>query len=179
MRQALNGWKQTVQKIGKGTGKNAPQLKAEAKRLMAECQRAVPAWIMTVNKALDSLDPKQNRFDIIIIDEASQSDLSSMAILYMAKKIIVVGDDKQVSPMAVGIPVDQIKNLADEYLKGIMHISHLFDAKTSIYDIAATTFQPLMLTEHFRCVPEIINSANLQSCGCRLAIFVNEQNNKI
>ena len=23
------------------------------------------------------------------------------------------------------------------------------------------------------------NSANLQSCGCRLAIFVNEQNNKI
>ena len=160
MRQALNGWKQTVQKIGKGTGKNAPQLKAEAKRLMAECQRAVPAWIMTVNKALDSLDPKQNRFDIIIIDEASQSDLSSMAILYMAKKIIVVGDDKQVSPMAVGIPVDQIKNLADEYLKGIMHISHLFDAKTSIYDIAATTFQPLMLTEHFRCVPEIINYCN-------------------
>lgn len=26
---------------------------------------------------------------------------------------------------------------------------------------------------------EIIKSANLQSCGCRLAIFVNEQNNKI
>ena len=25
----------------------------------------------------------------------------------------------------------------------------------------------------------ISNSANLQSCGCRLAIFVNEQNNKI
>lgn len=25
----------------------------------------------------------------------------------------------------------------------------------------------------------IANSANLQSCGCRLAIFVNEQNNKI
>ena len=29
--------------------------------------------------------------------------------------------------------------------------------KTSIYDIAATTFQPLMLREHFRCVPEIIS----------------------
>lgn len=26
---------------------------------------------------------------------------------------------------------------------------------------------------------EKIISANLQSCGCRLAIFVNEQNNKI
>lgn len=163
MQQSLIGWKQTVKKIGKGTGKNAPKLKAEAKKLMAECQRAVPAWIMTVNKALDSLDPRQNRFDIIIIDEASQSDLSSMAILYMAEKIIVVGDDKQVSPMAVGVQSDQIKNLVDEYLKDIMHISHLFDAKTSIYDIAATTFQPLMLTEHFRCVPEIINYSNMLS----------------
>ena len=28
-------------------------------------------------------------------------------------------------------------------------------------------------------IQENINSANLQSCGCRLAIFVNEQNNKI
>ena len=26
---------------------------------------------------------------------------------------------------------------------------------------------------------ELKQSANLQSCGCRLAIFVNEQNNKI
>lgn len=163
MRQALIGWKQTVKKIGKGTGKNAPKLKAEAKKMMTECQRAVPAWIMTVNKALDSLDPKENRFDIIIIDEASQSDLSSMAILYMADKIIVVGDDKQVSPMAVGVQNDQIQNLANEYLNGVMHISHLFDAKTSIYDIAATTFQPLMLTEHFRCVPEIINYSNMLS----------------
>lgn len=163
MRQSLVGWKQTVKKIGKGTGKNAPMLKAEAKKMMAECQRAVPAWIMTVNKALDSLDPKQNRFDIIIIDEASQSDLSSMAILYMADKIIVVGDDKQVSPMAIGVQNDQIRNLTNEYLKNTMHISHLFDAKTSIYDIAATTFQPLMLTEHFRCVPEIINYSNMLS----------------
>ena len=163
MQQSLVGWKQTVKKIGKGTGKSAPLFKAKARKMMAECQKAVPAWIMTVDKALESLDPKENRFDIIIIDEASQSDLSSMAILYMAKKIIVVGDDKQVSPMAVGVTLDQIRNLNTEYLDGILHISHLFDAKTSIYDIAATTFQPLMLTEHFRCVPDIINYSNMLS----------------
>jgi hypothetical protein len=28
MRQALLGWKQTIKRIGKGTGKNAPALKA-------------------------------------------------------------------------------------------------------------------------------------------------------
>lgn len=30
-----------------------------------------------------------------------------------------------------------------------------------------------------RHIQNIFKSANLQSCGCRLAIFVNEQNNKI
>jgi hypothetical protein len=31
MRQALMGWKLTVKKIGKGTGKNAPALKKQAR----------------------------------------------------------------------------------------------------------------------------------------------------
>lgn len=33
----------------------------------------------------------------------------------------------------------------------------------SIYDVAATTFQPLMLREHFRCVPDIIGFSNMLS----------------
>lgn len=33
-------------------------------------------------------------------------------------------------------------------------------SKASLYDIAGTTFQPLMLCEHFRCVPEIIGYSN-------------------
>ncbi|MEG2651484.1 MAG: hypothetical protein RSA63_11480, partial [Eubacterium sp.] len=30
----------------------------------------------------------------------------------------------------------------------------------NLYDIAKTTFQPLMLKEHFRCVPDIIGYSN-------------------
>ena len=55
---------------------------------------------------------------------------------------------------------------------------YLYDAKTSIYDIAATTFQPLMLHEHFRCVPEIIEFSNWLSydfkinlCGIAVIVF--------
>lgn len=163
MKQALQGWKLTVKKIGKGTGKTAPMYKAKARDLMTKCQRAVPAWIMPINRALESLNPKTNRFDIIIIDEASQSDVSSLAILYMGKKLIIVGDDKQVSPMAVGVEADKMTSLEQMYIKGKIPNSHLYNAKTSIYDIAATTFQPLMLREHFRCVPEIIGFSNMLS----------------
>ena len=163
IKQALQGWKQTVKKIGKGTGKQAPALKAKARELMAKCQLAVPGWIMTINRALESLDPKINSFDIVIIDEASQSDISSLAILYMGKKLIIVGDDKQVSPMAIGIDVNKVINLQQMYIKDKIPNYHLYNAKTSIYDIAATTFQPLMLREHFRCVPEIIGFSNMLS----------------
>lgn len=154
------GWKQTVKKIGKGTGKNAPMYRAKARSLMAKCQNAVPGWIMPIGKALESLNPKNNQFDIVIIDEASQSDISSLAILYMGKKLVIVGDDKQVSPMAVGAETGKINALRDMFLVGKIENAHLYDAKTSIYDIAATTFQPLMLREHFRCVPEIIGFSN-------------------
>lgn len=163
MRQALLGWKQTIKKIGKGTGKNAPALKAKARELMSRCQEAVPGWIMPINRALENLDPRRNSFDIIIIDEASQSDVSSLAILYMGKKLIIVGDDKQVSPMAVGVEVDKMNALQQMYIQDKIPNAHLYDAKTSIYDIAKTTFQPLMLREHFRCVPQIIGFSNLLS----------------
>lgn len=160
MKQALQGWKLTVKKIGRGTGKNAPVYRAEARKLMSKCQDAVPAWIMPIGKALESLNPHSNKFDIIIIDEASQSDISSLAILYMGKKLVIVGDDKQVSPMAVGVQVDKMNALKEMYIGGKIPNAHLYDAKTSIYDIAATTFQPLMLHEHFRCAPEIIGFSN-------------------
>ncbi|MEG0835652.1 MAG: AAA domain-containing protein [Christensenellaceae bacterium] len=159
-KQALQGWKLTTKKIGKGTGKNAPKHKKEAQKLMVKCQTAVPAWIMPVNKALENLDPTKNKFDIVIIDEASQSDISALAIFYMARKIIVVGDDEQVSPSAVGVDLDKMNALLDMYLKDSIPNAHLYDMKSSLYDIAKTTFQPLMLKEHFRCVPDIIGYSN-------------------
>ena len=163
LKQALQGWKAVVKKIGKGTGKNAPLYKAEARRLMALCQNAVPVWIMPIYKAMDNLNPAVNSFDIIIVDEASQSDISSLAVLYMGKKLIIVGDDKQVSPMAVGVDATMMTNLRDMYLSKDIPNNLLYDATTSIYDIAMTTYQPLMLKEHFRCVPDIINYSNWTS----------------
>ena len=35
----------------------------------------------------------------------------------MAKKIIIVGDDKQVSPMGVGVDLGRVDALADMYIK--------------------------------------------------------------
>ena len=160
LKQNLQGWKQTVKRIGKGTGKKAPRLRAIAREKMKECQSAVPAWIMPLNRAMETLSPRNNKFDVIIIDEASQSDISSLALLCMGEKVIIVGDDKQVSPTAVGQKEDKVRELEQMYIEHKIPNSHLYTGKTSIYDLAMTTYTPLMLREHFRCVPPIIGFSN-------------------
>ena len=161
--QALKGWKQTIQKIGKGTGKNTSLHKKHAKEKMLLCQKVVPAWIMPLNKVFDTLNPVENKFDIIIIDEASQSDVSSLILLYMAKKIIIVGDDKQVSPSDVGVNIDKINMFRRKYIKGKVVNDDLYGIRASLYSIVSTTFQPISLREHFRSVPEIIGYSNKTS----------------
>ena len=161
--QALKGWKQTVQKIGKGTGKNTNIHKKNAKEKMLLCQKVVPAWIMPLNKVFDTLNPVENKFDIIIIDEASQSDISSLILLYMAKKVIIVGDDKQVSPSDVGVNIDKINMFRRKYIKGKVANDDLYGIRASLYSIVSTTFQPISLREHFRSVPEIIGYSNRTS----------------
>lgn len=178
-KQSLEGWKQTTRKIGKGTGKKAAKYKREARILMAHCQTAVPAWIMPINKALETLNPRENKFDVVIIDEASQSDISALAIFYFAKKVIVVGDDEQVSPSGIGLTDVQVQNLMNTYIKGEIPNSHLYDLKTSLYDISKTTFQPLMLKEHFRCVPEIIGYSNQLSYNHKIKPLRDDSNVKV
>lgn len=158
--QAIEGWRQTIRQIGKGTGKHAPMLREKARKLMPKCQTAIPVWIMPLNRVAENFSPETNKFDVIIIDEASQADVLALSALYLGKKIIIVGDDEQVSPESVGIKVDEVSALAEQYLQGIPN-NHLFGGRTSIYDMAKTSgFKPIMLVEHFRCLPEIIEFSN-------------------
>ena len=166
--QALRGWEQTIQKIGKGTGKNASLYRKQAKEKMNICQKAVPAWIMPMNKVIDTLNPAENKFDVIIIDEASQSDISSLVLLYMAKKVIIVGDDKQVSPLDIGVSIEKVNSLREKYIKGKIINDDLYGLNSSLYSVAATTYRPLMLKEHFRCVPEIIGYSNKTSYDLKI-----------
>ncbi len=166
-RQALQGWKALVKKAGKGTGKRAPRLLAAARQQMSVCQTAVPVWIMPLSRVVENFDPRRNRFDVVIIDEASQADIIALTAIYMGSQVVVVGDHEQVSPMAVGQKLDEIQYLIDEYLKGIPN-NELYDGKFSIYELAQTTYEPVCLREHFRCVTPIIQFSNSLAYGGKI-----------
>jgi len=161
-RNALFGWLNTVKKIGKGKGKKAPALKAEAARLLAKCRSAVPVWIMPLARVVEQFTPESDLFDVLIVDEASQTDPMGLILLAMARQVVVVGDDKQVSPSAVGEKIEDLTHLQAILKANIIPNAHLYDGKRSLYDIAAESFGgQIMLREHFRSVPEIIQFSNM------------------
>jgi very-short-patch-repair endonuclease len=159
--QALIGYVQTLSKITKtGRGVRDPELKRAAQKQLELARDAVPVWIMPLNRVYESFDPRTVKFDVVIIDEASQSDVTALAALYLAKEQVVVGDKEQVTPDAVGQVLSDVSRLIQTHLRGIPN-SGLYDGQTSIYDLAETAFGGVVaLREHFRCVPEIIQFSN-------------------
>jgi len=156
----INAWKQTIRKIGAGKGKKAPMLIREARDIMTKCQSAIPVWIMPLAQVVETFDPTINKFDVLIIDEASQADLLALSALYLGKQIIIVGDDKQVSPSSVGIKDEILFQLQKQFLSNIPNFK-LYDEKRSLYDLAMLgNFRQVVLREHFRCYPDIIGFSN-------------------
>lgn len=158
--QALTGWLGLHKKIGKGGGKHVARLKEEAKTKLVECRSAVPVWIMPLSRVTECFDLATTRFDVVILDEASQSDVLGLVAFALGREVVVVGDHEQVSPYAVGQSTDRVNALIDEILTDIPN-KRLYDGKTSVYDLARQSFGgTIRLLEHFRCVPDIIQFSN-------------------
>ncbi|HEX7942729.1 MAG TPA: AAA domain-containing protein, partial [Gemmatimonadaceae bacterium] len=157
---ALQGWADIQRKIGKGTGRRVPALQAEARRLLDRARDTVPVWIMPLSRVANSFDATGRRFDVVIVDEASQSDVTGLLAWYLGDRIAVVGDHEQVSPLAVGQQVEVMRGLIAQHLDGIPN-NVLYDGTTSVYDLARQCFGgTIPLREHFRCVPDIIEFSN-------------------
>ncbi len=158
----LKAWARSVKNIGKGTGKNAPRYIAEAQMHMEQCKDAIPAWIMPLNRVFENFEIRPGLFDIVIVDEASQSWHDALLLKYLAKKMIIVGDDKQISPSIIGVNVDDIYKLNKKYLEPIeFEFADSLNEKNSFFDVAYIMFkETITLREHFRCMPEIIGFSN-------------------
>ena len=160
--KSLSQWLSLKTKLGKGTGKRANIIRREMQEQMQVAKEAIPIWIMPLDKVIEQY-PYSNKpqFDVVIMDESSQSSIISLTALLRGKKMIIVGDDKQISPISVGITIDSLKALQSKYLTNI-GLGVGFDMDMSIYDLAQNVCgsKKVVLKEHFRCLPEIIGFSN-------------------
>jgi very-short-patch-repair endonuclease len=159
---SLKSWREAIRAMGKGTGKSAKmaRLRKEARQYMDQCRDAIPVWIMPRYLVAEMVDPAPGRYDLVIVDEASQLGIESLFLFYIANKMVVVGDDQQISPYGIGVSDDAIAGLQQHYLDDIPH-RHALSAQSSLYGNAKIRFsRNIVLREHFRCMPEIIQFSN-------------------
>jgi len=159
--QALQGYATAIRRIGQGTGPNATRYRRDAREHMTSAAAAVPCWIMSHAKISEAMPADIGAFDLVIVDEASQSDLWALPAILRGTKVLVVGDDKQVSPDGGFIAAKRIQELRDRFLADQPYKEAMTPEK-SLYDLAARVFAAhhVMLREHFRCVPPIIAYSN-------------------
>jgi hypothetical protein len=160
IRAALMAYLTAIKRFGKtGKGKRAIFARVEARTAASQAMPAVPCWIMPHYRVSESLPAELGCFDLVVIDEASQSDFAALPSLLRAKKVLIVGDDKQVSPEGVGLEVDKMAALMDRFLRDqVATYRAQMWPNSSIYDLFKVVFagSAVMLKEHFRCVGPII-----------------------
>ena len=157
VKSALVEYVRALGRLGKGTGKGAGRHRRVARDAMARCYDAVPCWIMPTWRVAEQLPSDMAAFDLVILDEASQSDVTELPALLRGRKILAVGDDRQVSPTPPFVSQGKIAQLRHRYLRRLPYAA-LLEPGESLYDLMRAVFPDdrLMLKEHFRCVEPII-----------------------
>uniref|UniRef100_UPI001C6907CB AAA domain-containing protein n=1 Tax=Pseudonocardia pini TaxID=2758030 RepID=UPI001C6907CB len=160
--RALNGYREHMGKIGAGSGRKTQAFRRAARASMRKAQDAVPAWVVPLPTLLENLEPMRDSFDVVIIDEASQIGIEHLYLLWLAPRVIVVGDDKQCTPGLARLgDLDTVFNQNVALMPDIEEdIRNHFTQKSNLYGVLtarAGRDAVIRLREHFRCMPEIIN----------------------
>lgn len=156
---ALQSFKQALGRLGKGTGTHASRHRAAVRSAMARAQNAVPAWVMPINQVVETIPARADRFDVVVVDEASQVGVEALFLRWLAPRMVVVGDEKQCTPLSISHGkhdvhfqnIDELlPDMPSDMRGSLAPASNLYEAMT------ARSPRLVRLLEHFRCMPEII-----------------------
>ena len=133
---------------------------------------AFPCWCVTTYAVSDSLPLKPGMFDVAIIDEASQCDIAScFPIMYRAKRTVVVGDDKQLPHLSFLEKAKEQSFLSQYGIPDKYQLMWRFRTN-SMFDLADYySINSVMLDEHFRSLPPIINFSNKEFYNDRIRVM--------
>ncbi len=133
---------------------------------------AFPCWCVTTYAVSDSLPLKPGLFDVAIIDEASQCDIAScFPILFRAKRAVIVGDDKQLPHLSFLEKAKEQSFLSQYGIPDKYQLMWRFRTN-SMFDLADYySMNSVMLDEHFRSLPPIINFSNHEFYNDRIRVM--------
>lgn len=133
---------------------------------------AFPCWCVTTYAVSGSLPMKPGMFDVAIIDEASQCDIAScFPIMFRAKRAVIVGDDKQLPHLSFLEKAKEQSFLSQYGIPDKYQLMWRFRTN-SMFDLADYySMNSVMLDEHFRSLPPVIDFSNHEFYGDRIRVM--------
>lgn len=117
-----------------------------------------PVILSTTFSARSSLN-SDVVYDYLIMDEASQVDIATGALaLSCAKKVVIVGDTKQLPPVVTEDTKIKAKAIFDSFAvdEGYQYENSFLQSVLKVMPGVTQT----LLREHYRCHPKIVNFCN-------------------
>jgi len=131
--------------------------------------KVFPIWA-TTNLSMKQIHLSSEAFDLVVIDEASQCDIpSALPLLYRAKRVVIIGDDKQLTHITT-LPEERDKELSNQHGVG----ENYRYTQKSLFQLArdSVTSRPgvIDLIQHYRSHRDIIQFSNQTFYDNRLDI---------
>lgn len=152
---ALNAVNALAVALRSGRGVRREQLR---KLRQADVTRALPLWIGTLADVDDLLPPLTGYFDLVILDEAASIDqpLAAPALL-RGKRAVVAGDPRQLRQVSFLGDKDHDAAMRATWLDEEPVLAARLDVRrNSALDLAMGAAPPVILDEHFRSDPHLI-----------------------
>ncbi|SCG69497.1 caspase, EACC1-associated type [Micromonospora zamorensis] len=140
-----------------------------------ELLRVLPGWAVTALSAR-RLKRSPAMYDLVVIDEAAQCTIPAiLPMLYRAKRALLIGDPRQLAPVVDLSEADDVTERARAGLSsGWLTNRRLTYTAHSAYDaFAAAAGSALLLDEHYRCHPDIVEVPNREVYQGRLTVLTN------
>src|SRR3989339_332529 len=180
-RRSLTNYYSVVKSLsGEYPGDKAySQLKRQQENLFEKVSRILPVWSVTNLSVGGHFPFIPNAFDILIIDESSQSDIaSSLPLLFRSKNAVIIGDPQQLKHIS-SISKAQDNRLMQKYslihednLRFSYSIQSLYHCARGIVSDDCVT----LLNEHYRSHYSIIEFSNREWYDGHLDIRTNYDN---
>jgi len=180
-RQALTNYHSIITQLsGAYPGNRAfAKLKKQQENTFRSISSLLPIWSVTNLSANGNFPFGESIFDIVIIDEASQSDIiSALPLLYRAKQAVIIGDPQQlrhitsISKSQDNIFMDKHNLLDDDGLRFSYSAQSLYHCARG----AVGSDNVTVLNEHYRSHYSIIEFSNREWYDGNLEIRTNYEN---
>lgn len=144
-------------------------------KILPKIAHILPCWAVTSLSVKGKVPFQPGFFDLVIIDEASQCDISSaLPLLYRAKRAVIIGDNKQLSHISM-VSTNQDIQLLDKHNLGENNLIWSY-VGNSLFGLAQSICEQnhiITLKDHHRSHSDIINFSNNEFYDGKLRIATN------